>query len=94
MIIRIVQMAFKPEESEKFLTLYRKVEPHIKAFEGCASVELLEDLSEPHAYATYSLWHRADDLERYRASDLFAATWKEVKRMLRQKAVATSYRKL
>lgn len=94
MIIRIVQMVFRPEESENFVRLYRKVEPQIKACEGCISVELLESLAAPHVYATYSLWRRADDLERYRASDLFAATWKEVKPMLREKAVATSYRKL
>lgn len=92
-IIRVVRMAFKPEESDNFVKLYRAVEPHIRAFDGCEHVELYQEISDEHAYTTYSLWRSPDALEAYRQSDLFGKTWSAVKQMLRAKAAAVSYRK-
>jgi len=94
MIIRLVKMTFRPEESKRFLSLYKRVHPKILEVPGCHSVELLHEIMEEHAYTTYSLWENHDALDAYRQSDFFKATWREVRQMLRTKALAISYKKV
>ncbi|ACF14489.1 Antibiotic biosynthesis monooxygenase [Chloroherpeton thalassium ATCC 35110] len=94
MIIRLVKMSFQPQESTRFLSLYKQVHPKILSFPGCVSVELLHEVHDEHAYTTYSLWQNNDALEAYRQSDFFKATWTEVRKMLRSKTLAISYRKV
>ena len=94
MIIRLVKMTFKPEESARFLSLYQAVQPKILLFPGCLSVDLLHEVLDEHAYTTYSRWQSHEALEAYRQSDFFKATWSEVRQMLRTKTLAVSYRKV
>lgn len=90
MLIRIVRMSFKPENTEKFLTLYNQKEEHIRKFEGCLHLELLNDYHQENVYFTYSHWTNDKALEKYRRSDLFQEVWQNTKVLFLEKPVAYS----
>jgi len=92
MIIRLVKMTFPVENSEKFEALFETVRDRIAAREGCVHVELLRTIAEGEEaiYFTRSIWNREEDLQAYRASDLFAATWRSTKALFYQRAEAWS----
>jgi quinol monooxygenase YgiN len=79
MIIRIVKMSFRPEHSDRFVALFDGWKSRIRGFPGCLHLELLRDTAEPNTFFTYSHWERPEDLERYRASDVFSEVWPTVK---------------
>lgn len=84
-------MVFKEEEKANFIRAFYDKQPHIRAFDGCLDVILLEDQRDQLALSTYSLWESNKALENYRKSDLFVTTWAEVKPMFAEKAQAWSY---
>lgn len=79
MVVRIVKMTFAPEHAERFLELFEGWKPRIRAFPGCRHLELLRDAADPRIFFTYSHWDGPEDLERYRASDVFSEVWPTVK---------------
>jgi quinol monooxygenase YgiN len=91
MLIRIVDMEFMPENRMAFLELFDEVKMKISAFAGCSHLELLEDIDNPNRIITYSHWNSAEDLENYRNSELFAATWRRTKILFARKAIAHSF---
>lgn len=93
MIIRLVRMNFKPEESANFLELYKTIHSKIQAFPGCQSVELYQEVLDEHSFTTYSIWETHEALDTYRDSGLFQSIWPKVKEMMRNKATAISYHK-
>lgn len=90
MIIRIVKMTFKPDAIPDFIKLFYYTQPFIQAFEGCQSVELLNDANNKNQYFTLSYWRSETDLENYRQSTFFIETWAKVKPLFAQKAEAWS----
>jgi len=85
-------MTFPVENGEKFEALFETVRDRIAAREGCAHVELLRTVADSRdiIYFTRSIWNREEDLQAYRASDLFAATWRSTKALFSQRAEAWS----
>ncbi|MFN3876101.1 MAG: putative quinol monooxygenase [Flavobacteriales bacterium] len=79
MVTRIVKMTFRPEEADGFLELFASWKHRIRSFPGCRHLELLRDASDPRVFFTYSHWNSQEDLERYRASDVFSEVWPRVK---------------
>lgn len=90
MIKRIVKMTFQEAALDSFLELFEDVAPKIRAFPGCQHLELWQDTSNPKTLFTYSHWNHPDDLEAYRSSELFRATWKETKAKFAERAQAWS----
>ena len=90
MIRRIVKMVFQEAEVKPFLSLFEKVQPTIESFAGCHKVEVLQDVSDPTIIFTYSLWDSDADLQAYRQSDFFAATWKSTKALFADRPEAWS----
>jgi heme oxygenase (mycobilin-producing) len=91
MLIRLVRMKFHAESSATFLAIFDEMKQHIRHYDGCSHLELLEELGDPHAFTTYSIWDTAEHLDTYRNSALFQSTWKRVKPLMREPAVAVSY---
>lgn len=82
MITRIVKMTFRPEEAENFEALFRSKKALIAGTVGCHSVELLKEttsVKDAAVYITRSIWDDETSLEKYRASTLFAETWRLTK---------------
>ncbi len=91
MLIRIVRMTFRPDALEAFLERFDAAAPQIRAFDGCRHLELWQDARFSNICTTHSHWADRAALARYRESDLFRATWAEVKPLFAAAPVAHSY---
>jgi quinol monooxygenase YgiN len=89
-MIRIVKMTFRPEEVEKFLTIFDDSSKLIRAFDGCLHLELLRDIKNTNIFFTYSLWESDDHLQAYRNSELFKKVWADTSALFSEKAAAWS----
>ena len=89
-INRIVKMTFKQDSVEEFLDHFHSIKDRIRAFPGCNSLKLIRSIEEPAILFTYSTWNGAEDLEKYRHSELFRETWTYVKQLFSAKAEAWS----
>jgi heme-degrading monooxygenase HmoA len=91
MIKRIVKLTFEPHLVTTFLDdVFEPSKTHIRAFPGCLSMELLKDINTPNVLFTLSYWQSPEDLEAYRHSELFKATWAKTKVLFAGKAEAWS----
>ncbi len=91
MLARLVRMHFQPDKVDEFLALYAAARPVILAQPGCYSVQLVRQHDNPHAFATWSLWHDTAALEAYRTSAFFSTVWPQVKALFRLPADAVSF---
>jgi quinol monooxygenase YgiN len=90
MIVRIVQMTFRPEEVENFQALFNERKERIRHFEGCTHLELWQDAHDPNIFFTYSNWQSETYLDHYRFSDFFKDTWSKTKALFAEKPNAWS----
>lgn len=90
MLIRIVKMSFKPEESQHFLDMFDEIKDKIRAFDGCEYLELMQDYDDENSFSTYSKWRDDDTLLAYRNSELFDGVWAKTKAMFDKKPIAFS----
>jgi len=90
MIVRLVRMTFQEDGTARFQELFEGWRHGIIASPGCLHLELLHDVGDPRVFFTYSVWRSAEDLERYRSSDVFAQVWPTVKAMFAERAQAWS----
>jgi quinol monooxygenase YgiN len=88
MIKRLVKMSFREDKIEDFKKIFETNWTHIKGFEGCSHVELLQDANHPHIFFTYSLWQDETYLEKYRQSELFGRVWAATKILFNDKPQA------
>ena len=90
MILRIVQMSFKPENIDAFTTLFNERKETIRNFPGCTHLELWQDTNEPAIFFTYSNWDSEKDLNHYRYSEFFKETWNMTRALFSDKPQAWS----
>lgn len=90
MILRIVQMKFRPECREAFQTLFEERKNTIRGFDGCLHLELWQGSNDPDIFFTYSHWESESHLDHYRFSDFFKETWTLTRAMFVEKAQAWS----
>lgn len=90
MIVRIVQMQFKPENIPAFETLFAERKQQIRGFEGCRHLELWQDANNPTIFFTYSHWESEAHLNHYRFSEFFKDTWGKTKALFAEKPQAWS----
>jgi len=88
MIIRIVKMTFKKEKVDDFLLIFEMSKSKILNFEGCEHLELWKEQEKENIFFTYSLWKSNKDLQQYRNSALFEATWAKTKVLFEKKPEA------
>lgn len=90
MIVRIVQMTFKPDRVTDFQALFEERKERIRAFEGCEHLELWQDAHNEHIFFTYSHWRSEQHLDHYRFSAFFKDTWARTKALFEEKPQAWS----
>lgn len=90
MIVRIVQMTFRPEEVSNFTQLFEERKHLIRSFEGCQHLELWQDVKNPAVFFTYSYWESEQHLDHYRFSEFFKDTWSKTKALFADKPQAWS----
>lgn len=82
-------MTFRDEGVTPFVEeVFEQSKKQIRAFPGCRHMELLRHTSQPNVLFTLSIWDDEKALENYRASSLFADTWKKTKALFAEKAAA------
>jgi len=79
MITRIVKLTITPAQKQDFITIFEKNKEHIRGFEGCLHVEMLQDKKFDNIFFTYSKWENENAIEKYRKSALFGTVWKQTK---------------
>lgn len=89
-MVRIVKMTFAEGNREKFLAVYKEVEPFIQKMPGLQELKLYSLLDNKQVLFTLSRWEDASFLEAYRNSDLFKETWDKVKPLFSEPAQAYS----
>lgn len=90
MILRIVQMTFKPENRVAFMQMFEERKDRIRRFEGCLHLELWQGANDENVFFTYSHWESEAHLDHYRFSEFFKETWGMTKAMFAEKAQAWS----
>jgi quinol monooxygenase YgiN len=90
MIKRIVKMEFKEDKINAFISLIEKNRIKIANFNGCISLDILQDINNKNVFFTYSCWAKEDDLNQYRNSTLFNEVWAETKTYFNNKPLAWS----
>ena len=88
MITRLVKLSLQPEKAQEFENIFYKSQALIEGFEGCEKTNLFKVSGSAGDYFTISYWETEQNLENYRASDLFKKTWAKVKPLFEQKANA------
>ena len=90
MILRLVKMKFKPEESANFIAFFDTIKDRIEAMPGIVSVKLYQDENDPNVFFTHSMWLNTSSLDAYRTSDFFKVIWPKTKLMFDDKPMAWS----
>lgn len=90
MILRIVKMTFREEETANFLALFNERKALIRSFEGCSHLELWQEAGNQNVFFTYSMWESEQHLDHYRFSELFKDTWAHTKALFADKPQAWS----
>ncbi len=90
MLVRIVKLTFKTAHIAAFEQIFDSSYPLITDFEGCVSLELLQDVTHPNIFFTYSQWESEAHLNAYRNSDLFKRVWGNTKKLFKDKPEAWS----
>ncbi len=90
MITRIVKLSFDPIKVETFKQVFEESKTKIAAFEGCLGLQLMADATETNVFYTLSYWQSEENLNKYRFSELFKATWANTKILFNDKPQAFS----
>ena len=94
MITRIVKMDFNLEDVPVFLSMIETAYPSISNFNGCLSLEVVQDTEQPNLFFTYSTWVSEDSLNDYRKSELFQTIWPKTKALFAAKPETWTLTKL
>ena len=79
-----------PERVKDFMDMFTATHSKIASFEGCKSLQLLNDVQLPSVFFTHSTWESEKHLENYRNSELFKQTWTKTKAMFSNRPMAWS----
>ena len=90
MLIRIVKLNFEIGNVTKFERIFKETKQYILNFEGCNSLELLQDKTNANIFFTYSEWESEEYLNKYRDSDFFKNVWGKTKILFSAKPEAWS----
>lgn len=94
MLIRFVRMTFQADKVNEFEEIFNSSKHKIRAMQGCCHLELMRDINQPNIYMTHSHWDSETDLNNYRDSELFKATWAKTKVLFAEKPLAFSVESL
>ncbi len=81
-------MEFKEECVQDFLHIFNFNFDKISNFNGCISLKLVQEKNNICRFLTLSEWENETDLENYRNSEFFKATWKKTKILFKRKPKA------
>ena len=90
MILRLVKMTFKAEETANFLAYFETIKDEIASMPGIVSLKLYQDESNQNIIFTHSTWLNKSSLDEYRNSNTFGEIWPKTKELFADKPMAWS----
>ena len=90
MLKRLIKLSIQSKKKKQFIELFEENQHLISSFDGCISVELVQDINANNIFFTYSLWENENALNKYRNSTLFKGIWSETKTFFCDKPEAWS----
>lgn len=83
-------MHFEESKTEDFIDIFNASKNAIRNMPGCLYLSLHRDHSQGNVFYTISKWQRDEDLQHYRNSAVFSATWAATKALFAGKPQAWS----
>lgn len=90
MILRLVKMHFRPEETAEFLNYFETIKETIQSMPGILNVKLYQDTNNKNVVFTHSTWLNEESIENYKATKEFAEIWPKTKALFASKPIAWS----
>ncbi|PCJ66361.1 MAG: antibiotic biosynthesis monooxygenase [Bacteroidetes bacterium] len=90
MILRLVKMTFRPEETANFLAYFETIKDDIANMPGVLNLKLYQDYNDENVVFTHSTWLNESSLDAYRSSRIFGEIWPKTKELFADKPVAWS----
>mgnify|MGYP001566648851 CR=1 FL=1 len=90
MILRLVKMRFKPEETSSFLSYFETIKEDITSMPGILKLKMYQDTEDQNVVFTHSLWLNEQSLAAYRNSETFREIWPQTKAKFASKPLAWS----
>ena len=88
MITRLVKLTLQPDKASQFEAIFYNTQSLIENSAGCRKTSLFKVAGAESQYFTISYWNSEQNLQDYRASDLFRNVWSTVKPLFSAKAEA------
>ena len=90
MILRLVKMNFKEDETANFLAYFETIRSKIEDMPGIVNLKIYQDEKDANVIFTHSTWLNQRSLDAYRKSSLFAEVWPKTKLLFADKPMAWS----
>ena len=90
MILRLVKMHFRPEETKDFLNYFESIKESIKSMPGILNLKLYQDANDKNIVFTHSTWLNEESIENYKTTKEFAEIWPKTKALFASKPMAWS----
>lgn len=90
MILRLVRMKFRQEETANFLAYFEQIKDDIASMPGIVNLKLYQDTDDENIVFTHSTWLNQSSLDAYRSSELFGEIWPKTKVLFSSKPMAWS----
>jgi quinol monooxygenase YgiN len=90
MILRLVKMHFKADETANFLCYFETIKAKIEGMPGILSLKLYQDEKDPNVFFTHSTWLNQSSLDNYRQSETFGNIWPKTKVLFASEPMAWS----
>lgn len=91
MVIRLVNLRVAADKQAELADVLTTSHPQVRAVPGCQGIHILQDVTDPTHYVTWSAWDSAADLEAYRTSAVYAAVWPRIRACLAERATAQTF---
>ena len=90
MILRLVKMHFRPEETDRFLEYFESIKDTIQEMPGILNLKLYQDEGDKNIIFTHSTWLNEKYIEMYKTTPEFAQIWPYTKSLFASKPMAWS----
>lgn len=87
----MVKMTIEESRSKNFKKFTDSIADSIKEFEGCMHLKILQEIHKDNIFFSYSIWKTEKNLNAYRSSEFFKATWSKAKTFFCMPAEAWSF---
>lgn len=91
MISRLVALRIHPDRQTQLAEVLAGSAPRVRTVAGCQGLTIVQDISDPLHYLTWSQWDSVAGLEAYRHGPVYAEVWPRIRACLAERAHAHTF---